>query len=326
MTAGEMPWLAGQSVRVSVPASSANLGPGFDSVGIGLEIRDECRLTVLPEPGLVVEVSGEGAAAVPRDERHLVVRSLRRAWEVLGVDPPAGVHLVCHNRVPHGRGLGSSATAIVTGLSAAYGLLALARTGAADVDLNAVNDLAAALEGHPDNSSASVFGGITLSWPDDGVTGAAVPGTCTLRLVPHPAIRAYTLVPEQQLSTATARAVLPPTVHLADAAANSARVGLLVHAVTVAPELLLPATRDYLHQEPRRPAYAESMAILDRMRAAGHAATISGAGPSVLVLTATEFGATETAALPTGWRAREVAIAADGVRVSGHVVAGQLSS
>lgn len=316
------PWRAGLEVAVQVPASSANLGPGFDSVGVALAIFDSCRVTVLDppfagRPGLQVAVRGEGEGEVPLDEHHLVVRAMHRAFDVLGVTPPSTLRVECLNAVPHGRGLGSSATAIVTGISAAYALTALAREGAASLDLVAVNDLAAHLEGHPDNSSASVYGGATLSWPSDQPSAGPVPHTTTIQLSPHPDITPVVLVPRVQLSTATARAVLPAHVRLADAAANAARVGGLIHALTNEPGLLLPATRDYLHQEPRRPSYAESMALVDGLRAAGIAAAISGAGPSVLVLAVGEqIGALERFA-PPGWSLLSPGFAVTGARVIG---------
>lgn len=273
-------WQPGASVTVRVPASSANLGPGFDSIGVALGVWDRCRATVLDSPGLEIAVVGEGAGSVPTDATHLVHRSLVHAFTDLDEPAPAGLRLECDNAVPHGRGLGSSATAIVTGVGVAHALRAL-RDGrsAEDVDLGAVNDLAARLEGHPDNSSASVFGGVTLSWSDDPEAG-----TTTLRLTPHPDVVPVVFTPEAQLSTATARAVLPAQVRLADAAANSARAALLVQALTDAPEHLLDGTREWLHQEPRRPSYPASMALVDELRGQGHAAVISGAGPSVLVL------------------------------------------
>ncbi len=290
----------GTSVEVRVPASSANLGPGFDSVGLALGVWDTCVVTVTEEPGLDVDVEGEGAESVPRDETHLVVRSMYRAWAELGAAPPPGLHLACRNDVPHGRGMGSSATAIVTGIVAAEGLLRLAQgsEGSVDpVDLGFANDLASRLEGHPDNASASVFGGATLSWPDDD--GA---GTRTVRLPLHPDIVPVVFAPAEQLSTAKARSVLPAAVRLADAASNSARSALLVHALGTDPAYLLAATREWLHQEPRRSSYAASMALVDRMRAAGHAAVISGAGPSVLVLTTSALtGQVEGFGGP-GWR------------------------
>lgn len=314
--------MPGLAVTVTVPASSANLGPGFDSVAIGLDLRDRCTATISDRPGVRVSVSGEGAGAVPTDARHLVVRAMLRAWEVAGVAAPEGLDVVCVNAVPHGRGLGSSATAIVTGVGAAYGLMSardgggvadLGRIDHGVADLGAVNDLAADLEGHPDNSSASVFGGLTLSWADDAARAGGIPHTRTVRLDPHPTVRPVVFCPEVQLSTATARSVLPAHVLLRDAAANSARAALLVHALTAAPSLLLPATRDWLHQEARRPSYADSMALVDAFRAAGHAAVISGAGPSVLVLTSDVPAVTAYA--PAGWAVLDPGFAADGLRV-----------
>ncbi|KRE61266.1 homoserine kinase [Nostocoides sp. Soil756] len=300
----------GAAVRVRVPASSANLGPGFDSVGCALGIWDECTATVVAEPGLVVTVDGEGAGAVPLDDSHLVVRAMRAAWADLGVPPPAGLRLACRNAVPHGRGMGSSATAIVTGIVAAQ---ALADIGAGHsdgvVDLAFTNDLAARLEGHPDNASASIFGGVTLSWTDDRGH------TSTVSLPVHPAIAPVVLAPETQLSTARARSVLPQQVRLADAAANSARAALLAHAVTSAPEHLLEATRDWLHQEARRPSYPASMALVDRLRAQGHAAAVSGAGPSVIVLATTSTVEAAQAHAPAGWRALAPGIPPGGAHV-----------
>ncbi|KQU70715.1 homoserine kinase [Phycicoccus sp. Root101] len=269
----------GAAVEVRVPASSANLGPGFDSVGLALGLWDSCVATVTEEAGLRIDVEGEGSADVPRDATHLVHRSMLRAWEELGVDAPAGLHLACRNEVPHGRGLGSSATAIVTGVVAAQGLHDVCRELTDSLDLAFTNTLAARLEGHPDNSSASVYGGLTLSWSDgDG------DGTHTVRLSLHPDVRIRVLVPATQLSTAKARSVLPTHVRHGDAALNSARSALLVQALTAHPEHLLAGTREWLHQEARRESFGGSMELVDSLRAAGHAAVISGAGPSVLVL------------------------------------------
>jgi homoserine kinase len=274
----------GSSVRVRVPASSANIGPGFDSIGLALGIWDECVVTVTAEPGLRIDVEGEGAGEVPRDELNLIHRSMVRAWRELRVQTPPGLHLSCHNAVPHCRGLGSSATSIVAGVVAAQGLCDIA-TGREHLDdgfdHTFTNNLAAALEGHPDNSSASVFGGMTLSWTDDDEPGQIH----TVRLEVNADVIPLVFVPAAKLSTASARAVLPAQVPHATAARNSGRAGLLVEAVTRRPEVLLAATREWLHQEQRRPAFPESMAFLDRLRDKGHAAVISGAGPSVLVLT-----------------------------------------
>ncbi|MBP6995396.1 MAG: homoserine kinase [Phycicoccus sp.] len=287
----------GTRVRVRVPASSANLGPGFDSVGLALGVWDECEVIVTDAPGLAIEVTGQGGDAVPRDESHLVVRTMRRTWAELGVRAPRGLLVRCINAVPHGRGMGSSATAIVTGIVVAQAL-SNAAAGVPGFDTAFVNSLAARLEGHPDNASASVFGGATLSVSDDPDVS-----TTTVCLPLDASIVPVVFVPGEQLSTAKARAVLPDRVALAEAAANSARVGLLVHALTQDPSLLLPATVDLLHQEPRRASYAASMALVDRLRADGHAAVISGAGPSVLVLSTDEVAPSLAAYSPQGWDA-----------------------
>jgi homoserine kinase len=282
-----MSLVKGSSVRVRVPASSANIGPGFDSIGLALGIWDECVATVTSQPGLRIDVEGEGAGDVPRDELNLVYLSMLRAWQQLEVQAPAGLHLSCRNVVPHCRGLGSSATSIVAGVVAAQGLcdIATGRPGAGDgfggFDHAFTNNLAAAMEGHPDNSSASVFGGMTLSWTDD-VDPEQIH---SIQLEVSAAVIPLVFVPATTLSTATARAVLPAQVPLAMAARNSGRAGLLVEAVTRRPDLLFAATREWLHQEPRRSSLPDSMAFLDVLRGRGHAAVISGAGPSVLVLT-----------------------------------------
>lgn len=275
----------GTSVTLRVPASSANLGPGFDCVGLALGVWDEASITVTDGPDPVIEVTGSGADTVPRDASHLVHRTMVTAFEHLGVEVPAGVHLSSRNAVPHGRGLGSSATAIVMGVAAAQSLASLGAGGDGELDLDAINTIACALEGHPDNASASVFGGATLSTTD---AGQPLPTTRTVPLRLHPRIIPVVLVPHTQLSTHTARSVLPDVVPLVTAAANSARVGLLVHALTSDPSLLIAGTTDLLHQESRRPSYAASMALVDALRAGGLAATISGAGPSVLALTTSE--------------------------------------
>jgi homoserine kinase len=298
----------GVSVEVRVPASSANLGPGFDSVGLALGLWDTCVATVTAQPGLRVEVSGEGEGEVPLDDSHLVHRTMVRAWRELGIPPPEGLHLVCHNTVPHGRGLGSSATAIVTGVVAAQGLYDASRGHAGPPDLRFANDLAAGLEGHPDNSSASVHGGLTLSWPaSDGTTS-------TLRLRLHPQVAVRVLVPPAQLSTARARSVLPSHVRHADAAANSASAALLLQALTARPDLLMDGTREWLHQEARRESFAESMALVDDLRAQGHAAVISGAGPSVLVLS-TRDRVASVAVEPDGWQVLDPGVPDSGADV-----------
>lgn len=295
-----------------VPASSANLGPGFDSIGCALGVWDTCRARVTPTPGLSVTVAGEGAGSVPLDATHLVHRAMVVAWGELGVEPPAGLALDCTNEVPHGRGMGSSATAIVTGIVAAQALADVSAGAAGDaVDLTFANSLASRLEGHPDNASASVYGGFTLSWSDDEQAS-----TTTVHLPVHPDVVPVVFAPDVQLSTAKARSVLPQQVRLADAAANSARSALLAHAIGFAPEHLLAATKEWLHQEARRPSYAASMSLVDRLRSRGHAAVISGAGPSVLVLARREHVEEVLAHGEAGWRVLTPGIPDHGARVT----------
>ena len=303
---------AGVEVEVRVPASSANLGPGFDSIGCALGVWDTCRARVTSTPGLTVTVAGEGAGSVPLDATHLVHRAMVVAWGELGVEPPAGLALDCTNEVPHGRGMGSSATAIVTGIVAAQALADVSAGDAGDaVDLTFANSLASRLEGHPDNASASVYGGFTLSWSDDEQAS-----TTTVHLPVHPDVVPVVFAPDVQLSTAKARSVLPQQVRLADAAANSARSALLAHAIGFAPEHLLAATKEWLHQEARRPSYAASMSLVDRLRSRGHAAVISGAGPSVLVLARREHVEEVRAHGEAGWRVLTPGIPDHGARVT----------
>ncbi|NLT53271.1 MAG: homoserine kinase [Actinomycetales bacterium] len=259
---------------VRVPASSANLGPGFDSLGLALAVHDVVHVEPLPA-GLEIEVHGEGAAEVPRDENHLVVRALRAGLAHAGVTQP-GLRLDCHNAVPHGRGLGSSASAVVAGLVAARSLL----TDARPLDDDTVLDLAEGFEGHPDNVAASLFGSFTVSWVD-----AEPRRPRAVRLEVHPDVVPVACVPAEELSTSKARAMLPAEVPHADAAFNAGRAALLVEALTRRPELLLPATADRLHQEQRASAMPAAVDLVHRLRAEGLAAVVSGAGPTVLVFT-----------------------------------------
>jgi homoserine kinase len=257
-------------VRVRPPASSANLGPGFDALGLALSLYDEVELEVTGS-GLAVEVEGEGAREVPRDERHLLVRAARAAFAALGGQPP-GLRVRCVNRIPHARGLGSSSAAIVGGLVAAR---AAAENGDKLLPDEALLALATELEGHPDNVAACLLGGLTIAWMHEG-TGRAV------RREPSPELRPVVLIPQHRALTATARRLLPTEVPHADAAATAGRAALLVHALGDDPGLLLPATEDWLHQRYRVPAMPESAGLVATLRAAGVPAVISGAGPTVL--------------------------------------------
>lgn len=303
---------AGTTVTVTVPATGANLGPGFDALGLALTLYDEVTVAVVGPgaPPLDVQVSGEGAPDVPRDESHLVVRALHAALAHRGEKPPR-LALRCANRIPHGRGLGSSAAAAVAGVLLARGLLDSGRVdGRGDepsIDDDAVLALVTELEGHPDNAAACLLGGLTIAWTDDH-------GPRAVRLEPAPDLRAHVLVPAAVLSTHTARGMLPPTVPHADAAHAAARAALLVEAVTRRPELLLVATEDRLHQPYRAPAMPETAALVEALRADGLAAVVSGAGPSVLVLGA---GADPgRLAAPAGWRLLELSVSVSGARVS----------
>lgn len=273
----------GVPVTVRVPATTANLGPGFDSLGMALDLHDEVTVEAVAlegsaGPTVDVEVCGAGAGTVPLGEDHLVVRSVRAGLARAGAGRPS-LRMRCRNAIPHGRGLGSSASAVVAGLIAARGLL----VDPALLDDATVFDLATAAEGHPDNASAAVFGGFTVSWTDEGPTGA-VPAAHTVSLPVDPRLRVVVCVPDGDLATSRARAMLPATVPHGDAAFNAGRAALLVEAVTRRPELLLAATADRLHQEQRATAMPASAALLRALRAAGAAAVVSGAGPSILVL------------------------------------------
>jgi homoserine kinase len=261
------------AVRVRAPATSANLGPGFDALGLALGLYDDVVVRVA-DAGLHVDIAGEGADTLPRDEANLLVRSLRTAFSALG-GQPRGLEVVCANRIPHGRGLGSSSAAICAGLLAARAVTTGAEARLSD---EALLELASEIEGHPDNVAACLLGGFTLAWGEAGAVRA-------IRMEPATTIVPVVFVPARPLATETARGLLPRTVPHADAAVNAGRAALLVEALTRRPELLLPATEDRLHQDYRAPAMPESVDLVGRLRADGVPAVISGAGPTVLALT-----------------------------------------
>ncbi|MGI8646339.1 MAG: homoserine kinase [Nocardioides sp.] len=257
-------------VRVTVPATSANLGPGFDALGLALSMRDELTAEATA-PGTRVEITGAGADTVPRDATHLVVRSMLAAFDLLG-GRPAGIALTCRNRIPHGRGLGSSSAAIVAGVSLAR---ALVGGGSLLIDDDRLFGLVAEIEGHPDSVAPAFHGGLVISGREDG-RFFAVPA------VVDPRVTVVVFVPPNALETTVARGLLPETVPHADAAANAGRAALLVAALAGRPEHLLLATRDYLHQDQRAPAMPASAELVRSLRADGVPAVISGAGPTVL--------------------------------------------
>jgi homoserine kinase len=292
------------AVRVVVPATSANLGPGFDTAGLALSIFDDLIAMATDDEGVLVEITGEGSQSLPRDDSHLVVRSMRSAFDWLGVDVP-GFILRCTNTIPHGRGLGSSAAAIVGGIVLARAMVDDGRERMSDSD---VLQLALRLESHPDNLAAALFGGFTIAWvEDDGFADA-------VRMEPHPDIRPVVLIPSSELPTSKARALLPDSVPFADAAANVSRAALLVHAVTQDPRRLMSATEDRLHQQSRASAYPDSVALVARLRASGVPAVISGAGPTVMAFVEPGSGALPEPLAGTGWRLEAVEVSLSGAR------------
>jgi homoserine kinase len=302
---------AADPVTVRVPATSANLGPGFDSLGLALSLHDTVQARVIPAGGLEVEVFDVDATTVVRGDDHLVVRSMRAAFAVMGAQPP-GLALVCRNEVPQGYGLGSSAAAIVAGLLVARGLAGPA--GAAALPSEALLRLATELEGHPDNVAACLSGGLTISW-----TTAA--GVRVARLVPLPGLQPVLCVPAVPLATEAARQVLPADVPHRLAAANSARAALLIAALTGRPDLLLDGTEDFLHQPYRAAAMPATATLIASLRAAGIAAVVSGAGPSVLALTmaGSSAGADQVARIAGEakevWRVLPLSVDGDGARL-----------
>jgi homoserine kinase len=278
-------------VRVRVPATSANLGPGFDALGLALQLYDDVVVRITEE-GLSVDVAGEGAEDVPRTERHLVVRAMRATFKALGAKP-RGLEVVCANRIPHSRGLGSSAAAIVAGVVAAR---AVTIGGPERLDDAAALELATSLEGHPDNVAACLFGGGTLAWTEAAAARA-------VRLDVGEAIAPVAFVPGTTSSTRRARKLLPAQVPHADATHNAARAALLIEALRHRPDLLFAATEDRLHQSYRAPAMPRTADLVERLRDRGVPAVVSGAGPTVLALTTVDGRAEVLGAAPRGWTA-----------------------
>ncbi|MDX6770429.1 MAG: homoserine kinase [Elusimicrobiota bacterium] len=255
-------------VTVSVPASTSNLGPGFDCLGLALDLRNELELSLVDEKGpATVEVTGEGAATLPRGEANLLVKAARR---VMPARLPGRLVLRAVNRIPLARGLGSSAAAAVAGLWAGAHLFGLRRSE------DELERLAVELEGHPDNVAPCVHGGFTSCVVEDGR-----PRVSALDL--HPSLSTVVCVPAFELATKKARAVLPRTVSRADAVFNLSRALLLPRALAAGRFTHLPALmQDRLHQPyraPLVPGLADAVAAATRAGAAG--AALSGSGPTV---------------------------------------------
>ena len=293
-----------EAVRVVVPATSANLGPAFDSAGLALTVFDDLVAMVTDDDGVLVEISGEGEASLPRDDRHLVIQSMRDVFEAVGVVAP-GLVLRCINSIPHGRGLGSSAAAIIGGMVLARALVLDGRDRLSDDDLL---QLALEREPHPDNIAAALYGGFTVSWLDDAGRADAV------RMDPHADLRPVVFVPSMELSTERARLLLPESVPLTDAARNIARAALLVHAMTSDPSRLMTATDDRIHQDYREQAYPQSHALVRLLREAGVPAVVSGAGPTVMAFVDDATAGVLASAATGDWIVREVGVSASGAR------------
>jgi homoserine kinase len=307
-------------VQVRVPATSANLGPGFDSFGLALGLHDLVRAEVT-ESGLRIEVTGFGEETAGFGDRHLVVRAMRVAFDRLGEQPP-GLALRCDNAIPHGFGLGSSAAAIVAGLLAARALGG--ELGCDRLPDAAVLRLATELEGHADDVAACQHGGLTIAW----AYGESVRSTS---MAPLPGLKPVLCVPPVPHSTEVARSVLPSTVSHADAARNAARAALLVAALCgQAPRggagWLFDATEDFLHQPYRAGSMPETARLIGALRAAEVPAVVSGAGPAVLALLAPpatpepEVVSAIAAAYGAEWTVRVLEVDLDGAVVNGAAV------
>lgn len=301
-----MPTFVTGPVEVSVPATSANLGPGYDSLGVALSLRDVITGEVTGDRGLELTVSGACASEVPRDEGHLVYQAMCAAFAEMGCDVP-GIRLHCANKIPHGRGLGSSSAAIVGGISLARGLVA---GGSLLMDDDAVFGLAARMEGHPDNVAPAFYGGFTIALSeDDTYTATAV--------AVDPRVRVVVFVPPEPLRTSVARELLPETVPHADAAADAARAALLVVALSGRPELLHAATEDFLHQRYREPAMPESLGLVRSLRRDKVAAVVSGAGPTVLAFVDASTQSDVRRRVPSGWDVISLTVDSTGAKVTG---------
>ena len=299
--------------QISVPASSANIGPGFDCFGIALELRDRYAAQVLDDETFDVDVTGEGADEVKKDAKNLVIKSMLRGFEHMGAKP-RGIALRALNVIPHGRGLGSSASAIVGGLTLARSLVLTGEQYMSDEELIT---LATELEGHPDNVAAAFYGGATLAWSESKTSSVGetknIGRAVSLRVDDR--IKALLLVPNNQLATAKARKLLPEIIPHQDAVLNSSRTALLVHALAERPDLLFIATEDLLHQKYRAQAMPKTIALVEKLRGAGLAAVVSGAGPSLMVLySGAEDEIDQLESVAPGFTAMKLAIAKTGAQ------------
>lgn len=252
-----------------MPATTANIGPGFDCLGLALDLWNEVTFTLGGE-GVAVTVEGYDSPSLPHDERNLVARAFLRLVEEAGAAAPAGLHIHCHNRVPMSSGLGSSSTAIVAGLLG--GDVLIGGTSGRERLL----ELAAEMEGHPDNVAAALLGGLTIAvQTGDGLLTKKI-------LVPE--VHVALAVPDLPFSTDAARAALPAAVSMQDAVFNLQRTPLVVEALRTADyDLLSQVMDDRLHQAARLRAIRGGRAAWAAAQEAGSAAVaVSGSGPSLI--------------------------------------------
>ena len=271
------PTFKANPIQVQVPATSANLGPGFDSFGLAFGLYDRYVAQVLDDGGLDIDVTGEGSDDVPRTDKNLLVKAMHKGFYFLG-GRPKGLAVRALNVIQHGRGLGSSAAAIIGGLILAR---ALVLTGSEKMSDEVLLSLASEMEGHPDNVAAALYGGATVAWQEELPTKFSAHA---IHLPVDPRIKAIAFIPAASLATKKARAMLPESVPFAEAQRNSTNTAILTQALTLRPDLLWRATEDFLHQKYRQEAMPASFALVTKLRAAGVAAFISGAGPTVLAL------------------------------------------
>ena len=287
-------------VSVSVPATSANLGPGYDALGLALEIRDFVTAQFTDDNKITVQVTGQGSGKLPTDESHLIAKTIIDACKAFGTEV-TGLHIECKNAIPQGRGLGSSAAAIVAGLVLASELTY------ARASEDELLQMANAIEGHPDNVAACLLGAMTIAWLEaDGKANS-------VSMNVHPDVSPVLAIPQTELDTHKARDLIPETIPHVDAAFNAGRSALLVAAMIGDPDFLLEATEDKLHQPFRAQAYPESMDLVAQLRGAQIAACISGAGPTVIALcTSDQVAQAIEIIAKSGFTAAPVAVADQG--------------
>ncbi len=261
-------------VHVKVPATTANLGPGFDCLGLALDLWNEAYFSLEGEE-IRLSYQGEGQN-IPLDDRNLVLQAMRFFCDTRGLTLPRGLVIRCHNHIPVGSGLGSSASAVL------IGLLGAARLLNSPLDDREALNLAARMEGHADNVAAALFGGLVIV-----ATGK---GGWLAQRIEIPPAQVVVALPAIDLSTHTARAVLPGEVSMGDATFNMGRAMLVVEALRNSDlELLNQAMDDRLHTPYRLPLIPGAQAALEAAYQAGASAvTISGAGPSLIAFCAGE--------------------------------------